>query len=270
MTKGASLPTITCEKIGAVISNGEVVREKGETTVSTSGSPLLDVYIGDALESAEKRDEHVPVQRIPNKPCTAEHKLLRMPKTEGEREREREGTNAGVSVSVEEAKGVEVGEVAAVGLPAPRGEMWGVGFVGGDAIPALEDLLARVVVPGSTGGVVDPRSVGIVAGTAVDLEGAEGVGGGCGRGVPELGEEEEDGGEAKKREKREKRDSLLCVLLVRFPCARGHATHPPNAAIASSSSLTCFTSSSFSFNAMLCCFSSNWVRISQFRFHFYI
>lgn len=50
------------------------------------------------------------------------------------------------------------------GLPPPLGEVGGIGFVAGDAVPALEDLLASAVVPRRSGArVVDPRPVGVVA-----------------------------------------------------------------------------------------------------------
>lgn len=154
--------------------------------------------IGDTLESAEKGHKHVPIQRIPNKP------------------------NAGVSVIVKEPNGIELREIAAVGVPAPLGEFSSVGFVSGDAIPALEDLLTGVVVPRSPRVVVDPFSIGIVTGTVLDLEGAKGKGGCRGGGVSELRENDEDGSEAEKREKWKQR-GFLCVLGVRFPCACGHA-----------------------------------------------
>lgn len=129
-----------------------------------------------------------------------------------------------MGVSAEELSGVELGEIAEAGLPAPRGEMWGVGFVGGEAVPALEDLLAGIVVPRSPRGVVDPCSVGVVAGTAVvfvflDLERGKGVVGGGGR--FELGEKEENGNEAENRQKRNERDFLLCDLQGTFPCGHG-------------------------------------------------
>lgn len=84
-------------------------------------------------------NEHVTIQRIPNKPYTTEHPLLTMPKRQKQREREGEVTNAGVSVRVKEAKGVNWGR-------------WQrLGFQGGlDLLVAAqyhEDLLARVVVP---------------------------------------------------------------------------------------------------------------------------
>lgn len=75
----------------------------------------------------------------------------------------------------EELKGLELWEIAVARLPPPRGEWWGVGFV--SAVPALEDLLAGVVVGGDSGRVVDPCSVGEVAGNVtvvVDFEGGKG------------------------------------------------------------------------------------------------
>lgn len=85
--KSASLPTITSQKIGTVIGDGEIVSEKGESTVSPSGAPLLDLSLGGTLESAEERHKHVPVERVPHKPCTAEHPLLTIPNKRRERGR---------------------------------------------------------------------------------------------------------------------------------------------------------------------------------------
>lgn len=192
-----------------MVSNGEIVSEEGESAVSASGSPLLDVSIGGSLESAEERDEHVPVERVPDEACTASIRIRKRVRFgEGRRG---VSTNGGVGASAEEVKGVELGEIAVAGLPAPRGEGCGVGFVGAEAVPALEDLLAGVVVGGGSGGVGDPCSVGVVAGGG-GWGGAVGVERGC-----VLGEEEEDGGEAEEREEREERE----FLLRSFPC--GHA-----------------------------------------------
>ena len=66
------LPTITCQKIRSMICDSEIVLEKCESTVSTGWSPLLH-FIRDTLQSAEKRDKHIPIQGIPNKPCTVEY-----------------------------------------------------------------------------------------------------------------------------------------------------------------------------------------------------
>jgi len=162
--KNASLPTITSEKIGTVIGDGEIVSEEGESTVSPSGAPLLDLSLGGTLESAEERHKHVPVERVPDKPCTAEHPLLTTPNKK-KREKVRKSTNGGVCVSAEEVKGMELGEIAVAGLPAPGGEKSGVGFVGREAVPALEDLLAGVVVGWNSGRMSDPFSVGEIAGS---------------------------------------------------------------------------------------------------------
>jgi len=125
-------------------------------------------------------------------------------------------------VSAEEVKGMELGEIAVAGLPAPCGEMRGVGFVGGEAVPALEDLLAGVVVGWNSGGMSDPCSVGEIAGSAgMFVEGGKRVGNGRGGGGCELGEKEEDGSEAEKREKRKERNFLLGALRVSFSC--GHS-----------------------------------------------
>lgn len=43
--KNASLPTITSEKIGTVIGDGEIVSEEGESMVSPNGAPLLDLAL---------------------------------------------------------------------------------------------------------------------------------------------------------------------------------------------------------------------------------
>jgi len=125
-------------------------------------------------------------------------------------------------VSAEEVKGVELGEIAVAGLPAPGGETRGVGFVGGEAVPALEDLLAGVVVGWDSGGVSDPCSVGEIAGRVGFVESGKRVGYGRGGGGSELREKEEDGSEAEKREKRKERNFLLGALRVSFPC--GHSS----------------------------------------------
>ena len=62
-------------------------------------------------------------------------------------ERERESTDVGDSELVKKRKGIERREITGAGLPSPRGEIESVGFVVGDAIPALEYLLASSVVP---------------------------------------------------------------------------------------------------------------------------
>lgn len=69
---------------------------------------------------------------------------------------------------MEKAERVEPWEIAMRRLPTPVDEFFSIGFVGGNAIPALENLLARMVVPGSGGiGVVDPSSMGIVTGSVL-------------------------------------------------------------------------------------------------------
>ncbi|KOM39234.1 hypothetical protein LR48_Vigan03g261600 [Vigna angularis] len=80
-----------------------------------------------------------------------------------------------------------------------RWEKRGVGFVGGEVVPALEDLLASVVVGGKR------------------------VGYGRGGGGSELGEKEEDGSEAEKREKRKERNFLPGALRISFPCGHSNA-----------------------------------------------
>lgn len=91
---------------------------------------------------------------------------------------------------VEEAEGVELWEVAGGGPPAPAEEIEGVGLAGGDAVPALEDLLAGAVVARGEGGrVTDPGAGGVVA-AAAGLRGC-GVRPGNGGGS-ESGEEEEE------------------------------------------------------------------------------
>lgn len=64
---------------------------------------------------------------------------------------------------MEKPNGIKRREITALRLPPPLGEFTAVGFVAGNAIPALEDLLAGVVVLGRRVRVVDPGSVGVVA-----------------------------------------------------------------------------------------------------------
>ncbi|KAG2371916.1 uncharacterized protein HKW66_Vig0240370 [Vigna angularis] len=105
-----------------------------------------------------------------------------------------------------------------------RWEKRGVGFVGGEAVPALEDLLAGVVVGWNSGRMSDPFSVGEIAGIlGVFVEGGKRVGYGRGGGGSELGEKEEDGSEAKKREKRKERNFLFGALRISFPCGHSNA-----------------------------------------------
>lgn len=120
-------------------------------------------------------------------------------------------TNAGVPISLEKGGGIERREFASSGLPAPVDEIRSVGFVAGDAIPALENLLAGVVVPwGSPNWVMNPGSIREVTG---ELEGVMRVWrrNGC---VSYEREEEENGDEAEKRNKGEERDSFSLVVRV--------------------------------------------------------
>ncbi|KAK7831753.1 hypothetical protein CFP56_027037, partial [Quercus suber] len=131
---------------------------------------------------------------------------------------ERESTDVGVSELVKKRKGIERREITGVGLPSPRGEIETVGFVVGDAIPALEYLLASsIVLRGFRVGLMDPGPIGVVAGSGVGGPGLEGAVVGVGRrgrgGFSGEREEEEDGSEAEEREKWEERD-FLCVLLL--------------------------------------------------------
>ena len=118
-------------------------------------------------------------------------------------------------------KGIERREITGAGHPSPRGEIETVGFVIGDAIPALEYLLASSVVPGGFRvGYMDPGPIGVVAGSGVGGPGLEGAVVGVGEGRRGRGgfsgerEEEEDGSEAEEREKWEERDFLCRVLLL--------------------------------------------------------
>ena len=61
---------------------------------------------------------------------------------------------------MEKGSGIERRELALSGFPQPIDEIASVGFVVVDAIPTLENLLARVIVPGSSPNwVVDPSSI---------------------------------------------------------------------------------------------------------------
>lgn len=52
---------------------------------------------------------------------------------------------------------MEVRKMTIVWFPTPLGNLKGIGFVGPDAVPAFEDLLARVIVAwGFQGRIVDP------------------------------------------------------------------------------------------------------------------
>jgi len=70
-------------------------------------------------------------------------------------------------VALQELVRVESGEyLAPRGLPSPAEEGTAVALAVGDAVPTLEDLLARMVVPevGVGGGVGYPSAGGVVAG----------------------------------------------------------------------------------------------------------
>lgn len=73
-------------------------------------------------------------------------------------------TNALISESLEKLKGIQRWKIAIIGLPAPQGQITSVGFVVGDAIPALEDLLAGVIVARSDRWIVDPCPFRVIAG----------------------------------------------------------------------------------------------------------
>lgn len=158
-----------------MVRHGEVVAQKREPPVGPGRAPLPHLA-GRSPQSTHKGGEHVPVQRIPDE------------------------SNVGVAVEVEEAEGIERWEVAAGGLPAPPEEVPAVGFAAGDAVPALEDLLAGAVVAGGDGTrVADPGAGRVVAGAVRLL--AE-LGGGelalRSDGGSEGGEDEEEGGEEDK------------------------------------------------------------------------
>jgi hypothetical protein len=143
--------------------------------------------------------------------------------------RERVCTDVGVPELVKKRNGIERREITEAGLPAPLGEFQSVGFVVGDAIPALEYLLARSVVPRGLRvgvGIVDPRPIRVVAGFRVGATGlveSEGPVVGMGRsgrgGFSGERENEEDGSEAEEREEWEERDFLRVVVVV--SCGHG-------------------------------------------------
>lgn len=123
----------------------------------------------------------------------------------------KESTNAGVPVLLQKRRRIEGRKITLPGLPPPLVEIASVGFVAGNTVPALEYLLARVVVPRRSGiRFVNPRPVGVVARPGrscsrvgpIDLVELE-IGATRLRsngGVPNEREEEENGDEAEKRE----------------------------------------------------------------------
>lgn len=77
-------------------------------------------------------------------------------------------TYVGVPEASEEAEGLEAREAAARGLPPPPEEIAAVVLPAGDAVPALEDLLAGVVITEGDGiRIEDPGPIGVVAGPAI-------------------------------------------------------------------------------------------------------
>ena len=114
--------------------------------------------------------------------------------------RERELTNTGVPVALQEPARVEPGQVAPgpSGPPPPPEQVAAVGLAVGDAVPALEDLLAGVVVAdrGPRGGVAHPLAGGVVAG----LGGLAGRGKGPRRGRGGQVEEEQKQWQQEERE----------------------------------------------------------------------
>ena len=114
--------------------------------------------------------------------------------------RERELTNIGVPVALQEPARVEPGQVAPgpSGPPPPPEQVAAVGLAVGDAVPALEDLLAGVVVAdrGPRGGVAHPLAGGVVAG----LGGLAGRGKGPRRGRGGQVEEEQKQWQQEERE----------------------------------------------------------------------
>lgn len=112
-------------------------------------------------------------------------------------------------------------------LPPPLDEFPAVGFVAGNAIPALENLLAGVVVPGRRIRVVDPPPIGVVARPgrvgSIALPEFDALtrlrrNGGLSNGR----ENGEDGNEADEGEEREERD-FLCLVWELREVSRGHA-----------------------------------------------
>lgn len=102
------------------------------------------------------------------------------------KQRGREVTNTGVPVALQEPARVEAGELAAglIGRPPPAEQVAGVGLAIGDAVPALEDLLAGVVVAerGAREGVAHPLAGGVVAGLGPGVLARRGEGPRRGRG----------------------------------------------------------------------------------------
>lgn len=122
-----------------MVGHRKVVGKKSETPVGPCRPPLLH-FIARSSQHANQRHKHIPIQRIPDE------------------------SYAGVPVALEETKGIDTRKVAAGGLPSPAEQIGAVGFVVGDAIPALKDLLAGLVVPGDDGvRVPDPGAVVVVA-----------------------------------------------------------------------------------------------------------
>lgn len=112
-------------------------------------------------------------------------------------------------------------------LPPPLDEIPAVGFVAGNAIPALENFFAGVVVPGRRIRVVDPPSIGVVARPgrigSLALPEFEALmrlrrNGGLSNGR----ENGEDGNEADEGEEREERD-FLCLVWELREVSRRHS-----------------------------------------------
>lgn len=55
-----ALPTITSQKISAMICYGKIIFEKGETTISPSRPPLFHFFT-DSLQGAKEWNKHIPI-----------------------------------------------------------------------------------------------------------------------------------------------------------------------------------------------------------------
>ncbi|GAB2299130.1 peroxisomal assembly protein [Dionaea muscipula] len=82
-------------------------------------------------------------------------------------------TNAGVSVTQKELNGIKDGEITHLRLPPPLGYLIGIFLLIHPAIPTLEYLLARVIVTRRRRRLVDPCSVGVIAGSGAPVAGSE-------------------------------------------------------------------------------------------------
>lgn len=162
--KRRSIPTIAHQQIGSVISHSKIVAEERIPPVSPRRAPLLHIT-RHSPKHAHQRYKHIPIQRIPNKPYIPFALLITIKTQNSKEESKREKrTNVLVTVEAEESEGIERREVAMRGLPAPAESVQGFGFPVGDAVPALENLFAGVIIPrGHQIWVSDPRTIRVVA-----------------------------------------------------------------------------------------------------------